>query len=331
MVTDMVIGIDLGGTGIKIGIVNDKYEILAKRSVPTGAERPAEAVIADMAEETLKLLRESGLEAERCAGIGVGCPGTIDRETGVVVYSNNIRWEMVPLADRLAEALHLLVRIANDADCAALGEVRCGAARGCKNAVFLTLGTGVGGGIVIDGELYTGGHPGGVELGHIRAGSEGRLCTCGRRDCLEAYASATALISDARKAAERCPESALLSLCGGDPGRLNAKMVFDAADAGDPCAIALVENYIRYLAGGITDLVNIFRPDIVVLGGGVSAQKEKLTEPVSRYLAAECFGAPRTYLPRVVTAENGNDAGILGAAGLILRDDPPTEPVSSFS
>ena len=314
-----VIGIDLGGTGIKIGIVNRDYEILAKRAFPTGAERPAEAVIRDMAKETVRLLEESGCCAENCVGIGVGCPGTIDRETGVVIYSNNIHWEMVPLAERLQEELKLPVSIGNDADCAALGEVLCGAARGCKNAVFLTLGTGVGGGVVLDGALYTGGHPGGVEPGHIRAGSEGRRCTCGRRDCLEAYASATALISDARKTVKRHPESLLVTLCGGDPQRIDAKMVFDAADAGDGSAMALVEDYIRYLASGIIDLVNIFRPDIVVLGGGVSAQKEKLTEPLNRYLAAECFGAPRTYLPRVVTAENGNDAGILGAAGLMRR------------
>lgn len=313
----VIVGIDLGGTGIKIGIVNLSYDIIAQTSIPTRAERPYQQVIADMGGAALTLLNENGFQLEDCLGAGIGSPGTVDSKNGVVLYSNNIRWDHVPLAEELAAGLPVPIYINNDANCAALGETVKGAAKGCRNAIFLTLGTGVGGGIVIDGRIFEGGHPGGAELGHIRIASEGRKCTCGREDCLEAYASATALISDAQKMAERFRNSALWELCGNDLSRINAKMAFDAAQAGDPCGQALVGNYIRYLADGITDLANIFKPDIIVLGGGICAQGEKLTDPLNRYLKENCFGAAVSYVPQVVIAQNGNDAGIIGAACLV--------------
>lgn len=223
----------------------------------------------------------------------------------------------MPLAEELYKYLAVPIYVNNDANCAALGETVKGAAKGCDSAVFLTLGTGVGGGVVINGRIFEGGHPGGAELGHIRISSEGRKCTCGREDCLEAYASATALIDDARTMVQRFPGSMLWQLCGRDTDLMNAKMPFDAAEAGDPCGQALVERYIQYLADGITDLANIFRPDIIVLGGGICAQGEKLTGPLNRYLNDNCFGASVSYVPKVVTAQNGNGAGIIGAAALV--------------
>lgn len=313
----VLIGIDLGGTGIKIGIADTSYHIIAQTSVPTDAQRPYGQVIADMGHTAAALLAESGYGTADCLGIGVGSPGTIDSQNGVVLYSNNIRWDHVPLAAELQKYIPVPVYVNNDANCAALGETAKGAAKGCRNAVFLTLGTGVGGGVVIDGNIFEGGHPGGVELGHIRIASEGRTCTCGRKDCLEAYASATALINDAKELAGRHPDSLLMELCGHDLEQMNAKIPFDAAQAGDPWGRLLVDHYIQYLADGITDLVNIFRPDIVILGGGVSAQGENLTEPLNRYLKENCFGASVSYVPKVVTAQNGNDAGIIGAASLV--------------
>ncbi len=313
------VGIDLGGTAVKIGIVNTAYQILAQTSIPTNAERPYEQVIADMGKTAAALLAENGYTTADCAGVGVGSPGTIDSRNGVVLYSNNIRWDNVPLAKELQKYLPVPVSIQNDANCAALGEVLCGAAKGCRSAVFLTLGTGVGGGIVIDGKIFEGGHPGGAELGHVKCGSEQRRCTCGRLDCLEAYASATALINDAKQMAAQHSDSLLWELCGHDLEKMNAKMPFDAADAGDSCGKTLVDNYIQYLADGITDLANIFRPDIIVLGGGVCAQGEKLTEPLNRYLRANCFGNTVAYVPKAVVAENGNQAGMIGAAGLVWQ------------
>ena len=234
---------------------------------------------------------------------------------------NIFLWDNVPLAEELRKYLPVPVYVNNDANCAALGEVVKGAAKGCRNAAFLTLGTGVGGGIVIDGKIFEGGHPGGVELGHIRIRSDGRTCTCGRADCLEAYASASALIDDAKKMAEQNPESKLWELCGHDLENMNAKIPFDAAEAGDACGKTLVENYIEYLADGITDLANIFRPDIIVLGGGICAQGKKLTDPLNQYLKENCFGASIAYVPQVVIAQNGNDAGIIGAASLVPRKE----------
>jgi len=313
----IIVGIDLGGTGIKIGILNEAYEMLAQTSIPTNAGRPYEQIIADMGRTAVSLLEENGYTLESCLGAGVGSPGTIDSKNGVVLYSNNIRWDNVPLAAELQKYLFLPVYVNNDANCAALGEVVKGAAKGYRNAVFLTLGTGVGGGIVIDGKIFEGGHPGGVELGHIKNGSEGRKCTCGRYDCLESYASASALINDAKKMAKQHPESLLWALCDHNLGQMNAKMPFDAALGGDMCGSILVENYIKHLADGITDIANIFRPDIIVLGGGVCAQGEKLTQPLNSYLIENCFGASVAYVPRVVIAQNGNDAGIIGAASLV--------------
>lgn len=315
--SNVIVGIDLGGTAIKIGIVNKRYEIVAQISIPTDATRPYGQVIADMGKSAMALLAENGYSMEDCLGIGVGSPGTVDSENGVVLYSNNICWNHVPLADELKKYLPFSIYINNDANCAALGEVVKGAAKGYRNAVFLTLGTGVGGGVVIDGKIFEGGHPGGVELGHMINGSEGKKCTCGRYDCLETYASATALIDDARKMATQHPESILWDLCGHNLNSMDAKMPFDAAEAGDSCAKLLIENYIKHLADGITDIANIFRPDIIVLGGGVCAQGEKLTKPLNKYLEENCFGASVSYIPRVVTAQNGNGAGIIGAASLV--------------
>lgn len=322
----VLLGIDIGGTAVKIGIVNEAYEIIAQTSIPTDAKRPYEQVIADMGQAALKLLAKNGYEIRDCLGVGVGSPGTVDSKNGVVLYSNNIRWDHVPLAAELKKYLPVPVYISNDANCAALGEAAKGAAKGYQNAVFLTLGTGVGGGIVIDGKIFEGGHPGGVELGHIKIGSQGRKCTCGRYDCLEAYASATALINDAKQMAREHPESLLWELCGQEPERMDAKMPFDAAAAGDPCGKTLIWQYIGYLADGITDIANIFRPDVIVIGGGVCAQGENLTEPLNRYLQENCFGASVAYVPKVVIAQNGNDAGIIGAAGLVETRERETEP-----
>lgn len=313
----VILGIDLGGTGIKIGVLDQAYNILAQTSIPTNAKRPYKEIIADMGNAAVALLVENGYDIKDCLGAGVGSPGTIDSGDGTVLYSNNIRWDNVPLAKELYRYLWVPVFVNNDANCAALGEVRKGAARGCKNAAFLTLGTGVGGGIVIDGKIFEGGHPGGVELGHIRIASEGRRCTCGRYDCLEAYASATALIQDAKEMARKQPGSMLWEMCGQDLDKMNAKIPFDAAWAGDMASRTLIEKYIGYLADGITDIANIFRPDLIVLGGGICAQGEKLTEPLNQYLKKNCFGADVSYVPQVVTARNGNDAGIIGAACLV--------------
>lgn len=311
------VGIDLGGTNIKAGIVNEKNEILLEKQIPTRAERPAEEVIRDMAKLVEELLQEKGRKKQQIAGVGIGSPGTIDAKRGIVVYSNNFGWENVPLGECLSETLQLPVCVSNDANCAALGEVKAGAARAYASCVLITLGTGVGSGIIIDGHIFEGAHAGGAELGHTMLVADGESCTCGRKGCLEAYASATALIRDTRRAAEAHPDSLLWSRCGGDMERVDGKTAFDAAAAGDACARAVVERYIRYLGDGIVNAVNLFRPDIVLLGGGICKQGEVLTKPLSEYVRKYCFGGEKSFLPKIGIAELENSAGILGAAALI--------------
>lgn len=313
----VMIGIDLGGTAVKIGIVDESYELIAQTSIPTKAERAYQQVIADMGQAAAALLEENGYRMEDCLGAGAGCPGTVDSKKGIILYSNNIRWDNVPAAAELQRYLPVPVYLDNDANCAALGEVVKGAAKGYKNVIFLTLGTGVGGGIVIEGKIFEGGNPGGAELGHIRNGFENRRCTCGRFDCLETYASATALIEDTKKLMVQYPKSVIWEMCGHEAEQINAKIPFDAAQAGDPCGRMLVENFISHLGDGITDLANIFRPDRIVIGGGVCAQGKNLTEPLNQYLKKNCFAASVAPVPLVVTAQNGNLAGIIGAASLV--------------
>lgn len=310
-------GIDLGGTNIKAGIVDEKQRILLEDSIPTRVERTYQEVIQDMAELVKKLLRELNITEEELSGVGIGSPGTVDSVRGVVLYSNNFGWENVPLEEEMGHYYSCPIRISNDANCAALGEVKAGAAKEIANAVLLTLGTGVGGGVIIDGKVFEGAHAGGVELGHTSLILGGEACTCGRRGCVEAYVSATALIREARKAAENDPASKMNELCQGDLSRMNGKIPFDAAWTGDAAGKAVVDAYITYLGETVANWVNIFRPDVILLSGGVCNQGERLTKPVSEYIKDKCFAGEKAFIPEVKCAILGNRAGIIGAANLI--------------
>ncbi len=313
------IGIDLGGTNIKVGLVDENQQMVQEKFTPTKSERPAEEVIADIAKTVLEVLEEQSLGVEDIAGIGVGCAGTIDAKNGEVPYSNNLGWENVPFAMLLQKYLHQECRvcISNDANCAALGEAKAGAARGVDNVVLLTLGTGVGGGVIIDGKVFEGAHAGGTELGHTSLVYGGELCTCGRKGCVEAYVSATGLIRDTRRAAEQNPDSLLNQLCEGDLSRINGKIPFDAMQQGDEVAAAVVNQYFDYLAEAIANFVNLFRPDMVLLSGGICNQGRKLTDPVNERVAKLCFGGDKSFIPPVRCASLGNLAGIIGAANLL--------------
>ncbi|MEG0753088.1 MAG: type I phosphomannose isomerase catalytic subunit [Angelakisella sp.] len=310
------IGIDLGGTNIKVGIVDRGNRIVAKWSTKTLVERPWQDVVADMGHTALELLRQQGISLSQCSAVGVGSPGTVDAVAGVVAFSNNFAWDNFPLVAVLKKYIPLPMAITNDANAAALGEVVAGAAAGCKNAVLLTLGTGVGGGVILDGKVFEGGFAGGAELGHTSIVAGGELCTCGRRGCLESYASATALIRHAVEAAKACPQSRMNTLCGEELSRMDGKIPFDAAEAGDAAAIQVVEDYIGWLGEGITNMINIFRPEKVILSGGVCAQGEALTQPLNAYTKQFSFGGSKAFVAPVVTATLGNDAGIIGAASL---------------
>lgn len=296
------IGIDIGGTDTKIGLVDVHNKLLDSVCIPTKAERPADEVIRTVAETALSILDKNGIAMEQCVGVGIGVPGTVDRKKGIVRYSNNIRWEDVPLVKEMSTYLPIPVEIANDADCAALGETIAGAGKECSDVVMITLGTGVGGGVILDGEIYEGRGIGGSELGHMVIVENGEPCTCGRRGCLEAYASATALKREAKRASKK---------------ELIPSEIFALAKQGDPAMKEVVEIYIRRLGLGIVNIVNIFRPQLVLLGGGISGQGESLLVPLRRILREECFGGERGDVPEIEEAVLGNNAGIIGAAGLL--------------
>ena len=241
----------------------------------------------------------------------------IDAASGTVVYSNNFDWENVPLGAYLEEKLGLPVRVSNDANCAALGEVKAGAAKDCRNCVMITLGTGVGGGVVMEGRIFEGGHAGGAELGHTTLIAGGEPCTCGRNGCFEAYASATALIRDTKRAAQANEKSMIWRLCDGDLEKIDGKTVFDAMQTGDETARRVVKQYLTYLGEGIVNMVNIFRPDKVLLSGGVCNQGKNLTVPLQEYVQKNSFAKEKGYVPEIAIATLGNLAGILGAAALV--------------
>ena len=301
------IGIDLGGTNIAVGVVNDRYEIVARRSVPTGAERPAEEVIRDMGDAVEEALRQAGLTAVDCASMGVGSPGACDPQTGVVKRAYNLNWFDVPVCRMLHQRFGIPVRLGNDANCAALAEVVAGAAVGCQDMVLITLGTGVGSGIISRGKILSGLRGGAGEAGHMLLVLDGEPCTCGRRGCWEAYASATALIRQTREAAVQNPQSLLAQV---PAEQINGRTVFDAA------AQRVIDRYCEYIAAGMTDIVNALAPEMILLGGGVSRQGERLLAPIREYIATHCFGQREGAIPVVAAAQLGNDAGIIGAAAL---------------
>lgn len=296
------IGIDIGGTMTKIGLVDIHQKLIAKESIETKAWRTPEEVIEEIAKTTLAMLEKEEIAMDQCVGVGVGVPGTVDSKNGVVLYSNNIKWENVELAKVIGSYLPIPVSIANDADCAALGEAVAGAGKGYQDVVVLTLGTGVGGGIILDGKIYEGKGIGGSELGHMVIVENGEPCTCGRKGCLEAYASATALKRDAQRATGK---------------ELEPKEIFEAAKAGDAALEEVVETYIRRLGTGVVNIINIFRPQLFVLGGGVSEQGEELLVPLRKIMEENCFGGTKGELPELEVAALGNDAGMIGAASLL--------------
>lgn len=310
------IGIDLGGTGIKAGVVDTDCEIVATARRKTLAHRPWQDVVKDMAQAALEAVEKAGLTLADCDGVGVGMPGTIDAANGRVVFANNLGWENVPFAVEFAKYIPLPLRISNDANCAALGEVRAGAAKGFESAVLLTLGTGVGGGAVVDGKLFEGG-PGGMELGHTTLIAGGVPCTCGRRGCIESYCSATALIREANAAADAHPDSLLAAMRAENGGEMDGILPFAAMRRGDGVARAVVEQYIRWLGEAVTNFVNIFRPEVVLLSGGICGEGEALTDPLNEYVRQYAYASHLAPVPPVLRAKLGNDAGLIGAACLV--------------
>ena len=310
------IGIDLGGTFIKGGIVNENGEILVCDKTPTEVEKGDKGVAANIARLATELLARQGIELNEVEGLGIGSPGMIDSNEGNVVYANNLGWENFKICDELSRLLGgIKVKIGNDANVAALGEVKFGAARNYNSAVMITLGTGVGGGIVIDGKLVEGNMGAGAELGHIVIVEGGEPCSCGRKGCFEAYSSATALIRDTRRAMEAHPDSKMWEV--GSLDAVNGKTVFDYAPV-DAYAKSVLESYIEHLACGLVNYANIFRPEVILLGGGVCAQGDNLIVPLQKLVDKEIYAGDKGPRVPILIAELENSAGLLGAAALLM-------------
>lgn len=310
------VGIDLGGTNIAVGLVNEEGKIIHKDSVPTLRERSYQEIIKDMAMLVLKVINDAGISIDQVENIGVGSPGTPNCKDGVLVYNNNLNFRNVPVRSEIQKYINLPVYLDNDANCAALAESVAGAAKGAQSSVTITLGTGIGGGVVIDKKTYSGFNYAGAELGHTVIMVNGEHCTCGRKGCWEAYASATALIRQTKKAAQENQDSLINKLIEGDLARIDAKTAFDAAKQGDKTGELVVKQYIKYISEGLINMINIFMPEVLVIGGGVCKEGEYLLKPLRELIKLGVYSKDDIPQTQLKTAEMGNDAGIVGAAML---------------
>ena len=300
------IGIDLGGTNIAICLVNKTGEIILKKSIPTRPKRKSELIIKDMATNCIEILNESNISLSQIKSIGIGIPGRFQNKT--ILHACNIEsLDNFNIENELKKYFDSPVYLENDANCAAFAEYLFGTSKGYKNSIMVTLGTGIGGGIIIDGKIYKGFQAGAGEIGHHVIISNGEKCNCGRNGCWETYASATALINQAIIAAKKNPNSKLNT-------ELNAQKIFEIADANDKTAQDVINNYIFYLAEGLTNLINILHPEIIVIGGGISAQGKRLLTPLRKQIQKNVY--MKNLDTKIVQAKLGNDAGIVGAAFL---------------
>ena len=311
------VGIDLGGTNIAVGITDENYNIIKKGSVPTLAHRPCEEIVADMVALCQKLSAECGYELTDTSGVGIACPGTVNDATGIVEYANNIKFYNFPLKEtysRISKIPQDKIVIGNDANLAALDEAFAGEAKGTSSSVTITLGTGVGSGIIIDGKMLVGCANGGAELGHMVIEKNGRPCSCGRRGCFEAYCSATALVARTKETFLDRPDSLMRQMCDNDVKKVGGKTAFAAMRKGDEAAKEVVDEYIEYLACGIANIINVFQPEMLCIGGGISGEKENLLNPLIPLVEKDVYSADNVLKTKIKIAKLGNDAGIIGAA-----------------
>ena len=311
----MRIGIDIGGMSVKGGIVSNDGVILHKHVIKTKPGDVSKSIASDLASLIDLLLVNANVKASDITACGIGSPGAIDPINGVIKYSNNIVMKNVRIRGELSKLYPFPVSVDNDANCAALGEAKFGGGRGAEDVIFITLGTGVGSGIIVGGKLFTGGGGAGAEAGHTVIKVGGEKCNCGRRGCWERYASATALVRQTKAAMLKNPGSAMHAEAARD-NKVSGRTAFLAAARGDKAGQKVVDTYLNYIAAGILNLANVFRPQLAVIGGGVSNEGPALLAPIQARLDKELFGGEINPPVKVVLAKLGNDAGILGAAFL---------------
>lgn len=314
------IGIDLGGTNIAAAIVSNDFKIVKKSSVPTGAQREPSLIMDDMAELCRKVCADAGITFDDIDAVGIASPGVANHDDGIVEYACNLPFRKFPICAELSKRIGVNnIHVENDANAAAWGEAVAGAARGTKNSLMITLGTGVGGGIIIDGKVFSGFNYAGAELGHIVIEVDGRPCGCGRRGCWEAYSSATGLVNMTKEKLAEC-EAAGRKTAMNDfvekYGKVNGRVAFDAMRAGDEAAKEVIDMYLKYLESGLASMINIFQPEVLSIGGGISGEGDSLIEMILPAIRDQQYGVGFTELTKVCIAELGNDAGIIGAAFL---------------
>ena len=316
-----VLGVDLGGTNIVTGAVaEDGSAVLGVRSAPTRPEEGADAVVARIAglcRESIAEAATRGGDAARIAGVGIGSPGPLDRERGLVLITPNLGWKNFPLRDRVSDALGLPATLDNDANCAVFGEYWMGAARGSRYLVGLTIGTGIGGGIIMDGQIHHGASDAAGEIGHTTIDSTGRRCKCGNYGCLEAYASGPNIAARAVEGAESGAETTLATYVGGDLAMVTAQTVYQAANDGDSFALEVVRETAKFLGAGVANLINIFNPDTVVILGGVTQAGDRLFIPLREEVKRRAF-KPAVDACRILPGELPGTAGVVGAAATFM-------------
>ena len=319
-----IVGVDIGGTNIVVGIVPiEGGDVRAFQSQPTQAQRGPKFVvdrIVEMVEHSIAtVLMEEGGTREDIAGVGIGSPGPLDRATGVVINTPNLGWRNFPLRDLIANALHLPATLDNDANCATYGEWWLGAGRGLDPLVGFTLGTGIGGGIVLNGEIYHGVSDAAGEIGHMTIDSTGRKCNCGNYGCLEAYASGPAIALRAVEGIEAGVDTVLVDLVGGKLENITAATVYEAVVRGDAYATEVMRDTARFLGIGIANIINILNPAMVVISGGVTRAGDHLFEPLRAEVRRRAFKSAEEHC-RIVAAEMPDRAGVVGAAAVFKRE-----------
>lgn len=314
------IGIDLGGTNIAAGLVNEKGSLLSSCSLPTGKGRSGKEIAADMGKLAKKSAFDGGIDWEQIASVGIGVPGTANQETGVVEYANNLGFYDEPIVSMMEKELPgKKIYFDNDGNAAAWGEYLVGSGKGMKSMLLVTLGTGIGGGIILNGKRFWGVNYAAGEFGHMTIDQNGVLCNCNRRGCFEAYASATALTMQTKAAMETHPDSILWELCHGKIELIEAKTVFEGARKGDDTSVLVLDQYVKYLGAGVVDLINLFQPELICIGGGLSKAGDLLLEPLKAIVEKEEYARTSKNRTRLVVAELNNNAGLIGAA--LLEDE----------
>jgi glucokinase len=324
--TRYVLGVDLGGTKISVGAMTvdgkSRYALDTKPTLAAdGADAVVERIVAMIGTTIAQTMKETGAAREDFLGVGIGSPGPLDRKRGLVITTPNLGWQDFPLRDRVAEGSGLRATLDNDANCATLGEWWIGAARGAQNVVGITIGTGIGGGLILNGKLYHGASDAAGEIGHTTIDSTGRRCNCGNYGCLEAYASGPAIANRAREALVLTPDSIVVEMAGGNPANITAQMVYDASAKGDELARDVVRETARFIGTGVANLLNIFNPEVVVLAGGVAQAGEDLFGPVRAEVRRRAF-KPNVEACRIVPGTLDGAAGVVGAVATYLAEYP---------